>query len=1350
MATIDELTVEVQTKAKAADNGIDTLAKGLEKLANVVEKVQSGKLKSIGRGIEQLSNGMKGLKDVKLPNYTRLSNGLSELAKVDSEKLKTVSDALNPLANSIQTLSGANFDGKNIQGFVNSITRLSNANTESLKNINFTALGDSIKGLAGTLAGAEKVQQNTISMTNAIAKLANAGDKADTVKSTLPGLGTALKDFMNTMSSAPKVATETIQFTQAIGTLANAGKKAETTAGNLEKLGQETLKLIQALSSAPKVSSNTISLVQAISQLANAGGRAGISSNNLSGNLGKLSKSMIGIRGSTLKAVVSLKSFATQIAASMGVYLGIYGAIRGIKKSIDISSDLVEVQNVVDVTFGEMTDKVEEFAQTSIKTFGMSELATKQYASRFQAMGTAMGINPSLIGNANKFLNEQTKGYVNMSDSMSDVSLNLTKLTADMASFYNVEQSTVAEKLASGIFGGQTRPLRDFGLDLTQATLAEWAMKNGLDADVKSMTQMEKTMLRYQYVLANTTASHGDFERTANTWANQTRILKQQFEQLGSVIGGTFVNAFKPFVATLNAVLAKVISFAKTVSNALGKIFGWTIEISSGGLTNDIGADLSDAAGGADNLADGLGGANDSAKKLRKTLSLLPFDQLNQLTGNKDTGSAGSGGGGQGSGSGGAGGANGEGAMANLVKTDTIFEKYKSEIDNLYELGEYIRDTLIGVMEGIDWDSVYEKARGFGKGLANFLNGLLAYDGEGKTLFGTIGKTLANTLNTVVYSALSFGQTFDFRQLGVNIADGINNIFRNFDFEALAETLNVWVDGIWEFIGGFLEKIEPGDIFKGIKDFLGTLELDTLAVIIGAIAWKLGAGVLIKNAIVALLTKNPIVLSLTATIKDIGLIGFAKALLLSIKNSIAGIATKIGEIIAGIFPSLSLGAAIGGIVAVVGGAITAISSFISMLTDGFRWLKEALMLVGIAITAVGAVILGVPATVATVVAGIVAAVATAVIVVKDNWEAIKEKTSEIWESIKKTLENVWAGTKEFISKTVENISKIISTAWENVKIATVAIWNEIKSAISSIWEGIRSIVSGAINGVKYVISSIWDSIRTLTSNVWDGIKNTISNVWNGIKNTASSVFNGIKEVISSIWNTVKSVSSSVWNGIKSVISGIWNGLKSMASNTFGGIKDTIVSVWEKLKSATSRVWDGIVGVIKRPINAIIGLMNGLIRGMASAVNGIANMLNSLSFDIPGWLGGGSFHLNIPTWKPGRIPYLEQGGVLKRGQVGILEGNGAEAVVPLERNQKWISRVSEEMAKNNHTYSGGVNEDLIANAVAEGVAMALMNNYKNLQQKFPEYIQNNIYYDGDVMARAISKAQGDREYRFNPA
>ena len=133
-------------------------------------------------------------------------------------------------------------------------------------------------------------------------------------------------------------------------------------------------------------------------------------------------------------------------------------------------------------------------SKVSIPELGMSELTAKQIASRFQAMGTAMGISQN---------------------GMSDMSVELTRLAGDMASFYNVEQDVVGEDLEA-IFTGQTKPLRQYGLDLTEATLQEWAMKQGMDANINSMSQMEKTMLRYQYVMANSKNAMNDFARTSD------------------------------------------------------------------------------------------------------------------------------------------------------------------------------------------------------------------------------------------------------------------------------------------------------------------------------------------------------------------------------------------------------------------------------------------------------------------------------------------------------------------------------------------------------------------------------------------------------------------------------------------------------------------------------------------------------------------------------------------------------------------------------------------------------------------------------------------------------------------
>lgn len=304
------------------------------------------------------------------------------------------------------------------------------------------------------------------------------------------------------------------------------------------------------------------------------------------------------------------------------------------------------------------------------------------------------------------------------------------------------------------------------------------------------------------------------------TWANQIRILTENFKALGTIIGSWFVNALKPFVRALNQAMQYVIAFAETVTNALGTIFGWKFEVSGGGVADDWSDSMED-------YSDSLGDAAGNAKKLKT--QLLGIDELNVLS--EDSSDSGSG-----IGSGGVSGV--DGVQGQIVPTDTIFKDYESNIKTLEQLGNKIRDSLIGVMDDINWDGTFDKARNFGTGLADFLNGLLAYDGDGRTLFGKVSKTLANTLNTIVYAAQAFATEFDFYQLGVNLGDALNNLFETFDFKAAADTLNKWVDGLKETIKGFIDTADWGTVWQGIKDFFGELELDTVAVIIGSLVLK--------------------------------------------------------------------------------------------------------------------------------------------------------------------------------------------------------------------------------------------------------------------------------------------------------------------------------------------------------------------------------------------------------------------------------------------------------------------------------------------------------------------------------
>lgn len=409
-------------------------------------------------------------------------------------------------------------------------------------------------------------------------------------------------------------------------------------------------------------------------------------------------------------------------------------------------------------------------------------------------------------------------------------------------------------------------------------------------------------------------------------------MLKENFKALGAVVGGGLINAFKPFIKVLNAVLQKVISFAEMVTNALGSIFGWRYEASKGagisGLADDIGSasdgmdDLSNAAG---NAGKNTGGIAKNAKKAKKEIqqATRAFDELKVISkqSKDNTSGSGSGGSGGGSGSGGSGG----GDTGKLVQTDTIFKKFKSDIKDLEGLGKAISGSLINAMKGIEWDEVYAKASGFGSGLAKFLNGL--FEGQkGTTLFGETGRLIANSLNTVLHGLDSFGTTFNWKQFGNSIADGINKFFQNFDFALLAQTLNSWAQGAFDAVTTALSKISWKDVWKGVKEFLSNLDVKTVAIIIGALTIKkilglhlaktaLGIiGTSISKAIAgSIAAKLGVEIGANATIGEVLSTGLSKKIsgLGTIAGKIGKLALTVGAIVITAEAGLSLGKAIG-------------------------------------------------------------------------------------------------------------------------------------------------------------------------------------------------------------------------------------------------------------------------------------------------------------------------------------------------------------------------------------------------------------------------------------------------------
>lgn len=1214
----------------------------------------------------------------------------------------------------------------------------------SLNGASISNFASGMSQLATSLRSVSSIDTRTFSkIATNMEKLGNL-DTARLVSS-----ASALKSMATELSGFANISKQSAEITQLTASISKLGSKsAGYAADNIRNLGSALKEVMTTLSSAPRVNSNIIQMTNALANLSQQGSK-----------VGSASRSLVTGFSNTTKSIKSTRSGFRGLASTIGKFYATYWmvmrAVGKIGSAVDLASQLTEVQNVVDTTFGDMASKVDDFTKTSIQDFGMSELTVKQISSRFQALGTSVGITSQQVANgtavANKALMSQNNTLYKATDSMADMSLNLTRLAGDMASFYDVDQADVAKSLQS-IFSGTIAPLRRYGLDLTQATLSEWAMKNGLDANIKSMTQAEKVLLRYNYVMANTQAAQGDFAKTANTWANSVRVLKQEFQAWGSIIGSVIINALKPFVQALNKVMLKVISFTRTVADALGAIFGWTIEISGRGSTVD---GMEDIAGGVGDIGDSADESNKKAQKLKKTL--LSIDEIHALDDNS--------GGGSGSGSGGSGGGGaGGGADSSLKKTDGLLEKYKSSIKDLYSLGKYIGDALASAMESIDWQKIYRKADNFGKGLADFLNGLIS-----PRLFYDLGATIAGSLNTALHFLNSFGTTFDWTNFGLSIANGINGFFENFDFALLAKTINAWVQGIYTMLTTAIKNVSWKDVLKGITDFLSNLDIKTVEIIVGTLLIKKIISLKLGSVALAFIGKSLSKAIAQAIASKIGFelvegAGIGTAIMQAFKTIFASLSTNLGLLIEGLFSGLSLGdaitaafgtgavdllATIGSAFSAIAGTILSIVNFVKMLKDGFSWINEILMVIGVALATVGAILAGVAALPAVIVGAIVAAVATIVVVVKDNWNAICELFStvgdwfnvnvikpvvsffkDMWKTISgffgslwKDIVTVWQGASKWFSSTViepivgffKGFATRAQQIFQGIWIIIQAIWiaasgwfnNNVITPISNLFNFLKTFIQTTIQTAKDFVFSTWQGVASWFSGT---VIQPISNFFNMLKAGITSALSTAKNFVISTWQSV----AGWFNG--NVISPITNCFNIMKN----GITNAFNYVWSSIRGGVTGAMNYVISKIENGVNFVVSGINSLLRGFNKVVSMAAKVAGA------NWNG-------VSLVPKVHIPRLASGGIFPRGEDGMAFINHNELVGKFSNGRNVVA--------NNQQITDGIRD-----AVLEGMTQALMNSNTG-GNSAPPIIENVFKCDSETLYRMtqVGKAKHGQRY-----
>ena len=283
--------------------------------------------------------------------------------------------------------------------------------------------------------------------------------------------------------------------------------------------------------------------------------------------------------------------------------------------------------------------------------------------------------------------------------------------------------------------------------------------------------------------------------------------------------------------------------------------------------------------------------------------------------------------------------------------------------------------------------------------------------------------------------------------------------------------------------------------------------------------------------------------------------------------------------------------------------------------------------------------------------------------------------------------------------------------------AFVVLWNKseaFREFFIGMWEAIKETVSAICIAIGDFFSNLWDGITSGAQAAWDWIKDVFTSVasWfddhviTPVSNFFSGLWDGIKGVAQEAWDIV----TGIWDGIGSFFSGIWEDIKEV----FKPVKEFFTDTFEGAKQAAETIFDGLVSVIKAPINVLIDGLNAFI----GALNKI---------QIPDWVPGvGGKGINI-----GKIPKLARGGILEAGQIGLLEGNGAEAVVPLENNKAWIAATAAALR-------GALQSEGI---IAETGSGNIVNNYNfNQVNNSPKALDRlEIYRDTQNLIKTVKGA-----------
>lgn len=905
--------------------------------------------------------------------------------------------------------------------------------------------------------------------------------------------------------------------------------------------------------------------------------------------MNQISNSMSG----ATKSIGSLKSSLKGIISTLGLVFSLKALINLGQQAVDVASDLTEVDNVVQKAFGNMRGEMDALADSSIKNLGISRLEAYQTGSTFMAMGKSM---------------------LTSSQDAKDMALNLTKLSANMASFFNTSNKYAAIALKS-IYTGETETLKQYGVVMTEVNLKQFALAQGISKSYNEMSQSEKVMLRYQYVMQQLGYIGDDFIDTQDSWANQTRVLKEQWKEFLGVLGTGIITVLTPLVKALNMIMGRMIAIAKSIGSVLSSVFG--IQVQS---ANQVSGAITDTADAFDDATTAVGDYDKATKKASKTASksLASFDKLNNTMTSQSDGDAGAGG---------AGGGSGITTPDISSGTDSVIDQANSKINTIFDGVKKRLLELVDLLKrgfknglGTDFDASLKRTQkhlaSIGKQLQdiftnpNVINAANKWANNVAYALGQLAGSMVSIGQTIVENLVGGVDSFLSKDSGYitdrivglfDISSRVAQITGNLS-TAIAEIFTVFRSDTAKNITGDFMGINA-DLALGFMELTGRLSSDLYNLIAQPIIDNKDK---IQQAVMGLL--EPISIAMD-TIHN------------AIKNTFEQIFNVYDEYLAPAFQNIT-----DGFSSLVGSLLdvwnSQVAPFLTTVATAIQTLWETHLqpFVNNLITLVGKIVLAISELWKNVLEPLIAwIVANVVPVITPILETMVKTVS----SIIGTIADILSGIMETLSGIIDFITGVFtgdwSLAWQGVQEIFTGIWNALTGFISGIWSTIKSIFTGAISVIVQFIKTGFNAAKTAITTIFGGIKSFISNTW---------------------------------NGIKSIVIGAVNTLKSYVINGFNYIKSGITGVMNTILSIISGIWKGIYNVARTYINYVLSGIQSMVNGIIGGLNSMIRALNHLHFSIPDWvpgLGGKSLGFNLSTISRVSLPRLATGAVLPANQ-----------------------------------------------------------------------------------------------------